>query len=148
MLYLIDGNNLIGRPAGPQAEAGQRRLLAELVAFLRPRKDRAVVVFDGSEPPQALPRSQLHGRLQVQWSGRAAADVLLRRRMAASGAPPALMLVSEDRELVGYAKVRKIRCLARGAWGDLMAQSVEQERSPPGPVDVEDWMRFFGGKDS
>jgi hypothetical protein len=147
MLYLIDGNNLMGRPAGLEAERGQQRLLAELVAFLRPRKDRAIVVFDGADPEQQVPPSYLHGRLQVQWSGAGSADAVLRRRMAASGAPAALTLVSEDRELVAYAP-RRIRALGRGGWADLLVQAAERERSQAGPIDVDDWLGFFGGKDS
>jgi hypothetical protein len=148
MLYLIDGNNLMGRPAGPEAKRGQQRLLAELVAFLRPRKDRAIVVFDGADPEQQVPPSYLHGRLQVQWSGTGSADAVLRRRMAASGAPAALTLVSEDRELITYARARRIHALGRGGWADLLIQAAERERSQAGPIDVDDWLRFFDGKDS
>ena len=143
MLYLIDGNNLIGQAAGPQAGPAQRRLVAELCAFLRGRMDQAVLVFDGADQEGGFPPSHLRGRLRVVWSGTAPADVLLRQRMARSGAPAALTLVSEDRELIAYARARKIRRLGRAAWAELLAQEREEQRARPGPIDVDDWLSFF-----
>jgi len=143
MPYLLDGNNLIGavrRTARP-SDADRTAFVAEIAERLRRTRARATIFFDGpaGERPASL------GSLSVRVPDRESADDAIVREVGKAAVPSEVIVVTADRGL--GARVR-------GAGGKVMAPSEFFDRfgarpspGPPeaaSPVDVEDWMRYFG----
>lgn len=143
MPYLLDGNNLIGsarRTARP-GEADRAALVAEIAGRLRRTRASATIFFDGpaGERPTSL------GSLAVRVPARGSADDAIVREVERARQPREMVVVTADRGLGERV---------RSAGGRVQAPSEFFERfgargAPDGgeagaPVDVEEWLEYFG----
>lgn len=146
MPYFLDGNNLIGRARGSArpTEEDSAALIREVAARLRRSRASAVIFFDGpgGQRPSAL------GSLSVRYPRSGSADDAILGQIGASRAPAEIVVVTWDRELARRARDAGAKWLDPDAfWERFGARRgrVADEAEPP-PVDVEDWMKYFGGK--
>jgi predicted RNA-binding protein with PIN domain len=135
----VDGDNLLGRWSGRRRSTAERRALSGEIArhAVRERR-RIVVIFDGPASDEPLPSHDAH----FSGAGRSADDWILdflRRQKNRRG----WVVVTDDRSLGD-------RCRDLGATLESCRRFRERlERrddgdKPAGPVDIKDWMDFFG----
>jgi hypothetical protein len=158
MPYWFDGNNLIGLSAA--AARRDRRVRTEFMATLsgwrKAGGGRMLVWFDGDDPCDVTPPPGV----AVRYSAPESADAAICRSLRATERPGEVIVVTGDRELAA-------RCRHAGAavldWGQFSARMRTRDvamprpsgtarrfapkpagKSDAPPVDVEDWLRFFG----
>jgi predicted RNA-binding protein with PIN domain len=139
MPYLIDGDNLLGTwPGRSRSEAEKRKLCQEINRFSSRVGRRVVIVFDGPAPPTPLPSNDA----TYSGAGRSADDTIL-DRLRAERDPAGWLVVTSDRSLgdqcrwVGARVERSDRFRAR------LIEPAGLDK-PDGPIDVSDWMEWFG----
>jgi len=139
MPYLIDGDNLLGTwPDRSRSDADKRRLAGEVLRFARRAGRRAVVVFDGPEPPAqaSLPDTVFSG------SGRRADDVIL-ERLRREADPRGWTVVTSDRSLADQCRWVGARVERCDRFRPRLREPTNGEK-PGGRVDVDEWMDWFG----
>jgi len=145
MPYWFDGNNLIGQSAASaQANSKVRRaFLSSLSSYRKSGGGRFLVYFDGDDPDR---RSAPTG-VAIRYSAPLSADEAIIRRLREIQRPSEVIVVTNDRELMN-------RCRNAGAmtmdWHKFISTMQSRPLSPQAgndlqePVDVEDWMQYFG----
>ena len=157
---LIDGYNLIRQTEGlaqqeyrKGLEAGREALIRRLSAFRRATGDVIMVVFDGDDGFDNMPRSYKKMGVTVIFSQppQTADDVIISRVQRSHG-KKSLRIVSSDRAIVQSAKQHKIETISSEAFACKMAQ--HQMIGPKHRVqdnsseeltekDIADWEAFF-----
>ncbi len=147
MPYWFDGNNLIGQSAAAAAnDPGVRKeFLSNLSQYHRSGGGRFLVYFDGDDPG----RSPAPPGVAVRYSAPVSADECIIQRLHEIRNPSEVIVVTNDRGLTS-------RCRSLGAatlnWHEfnskMRSRSVlhDSRDQKQEPVDVEDWMRYFGLK--
>ena len=141
MPYFLDGNNLIGHARGSvrPTEEDRSALVAEIAERLRQTKARVVLFFDGPAG-----RATTLGALSIRHSPGVTADDAILAEIDRARAPQEVIVVSEDRELQRRARERGAKALtASEFWRRVGALPQRQQRGPAGPIDVEEWLRYF-----
>jgi predicted RNA-binding protein with PIN domain len=145
MPYWFDGNNLIGQSAAvAKANAGVRKaFLSTLSSLHRSGGGRFLVYFDGDDPD----RSAMPPGVAVRYSAPMSTDDAILVRLREIQRPAEVVIVTNDRALMA-------RCRNEGAtavnWQEFMSkmQSRSTRRSVRSnqekPVDVDDWILYFG----
>jgi predicted RNA-binding protein with PIN domain len=137
--YLIDGNNLIGlarksrRPSDEERDA----LVRELANRLRQTRATATIFFDGPAK-----RTLTLGPLSIRCPGGSADDAIL-KETAATGHPREIVVVTADRELGRRAREAGARLVSPEVFWNRFGRASSSGRGAEGPVDVEDWLRYF-----
>ncbi|MFY9551623.1 MAG: hypothetical protein WAU32_10770 [Thermoanaerobaculia bacterium] len=144
MPYLLDGNNLIGTARGrgrPTAE-DRAALVAEIADRLRRSRARAVLYFDGPVGD----RGASLGSLSVRPSSGGSADDAIVREVEGAGDPGSMIVVTADRELGRRVRDAGGKTCAPPEFFARFGQSGGGGEAKPGagPVDVEEWLRYFG----
>lgn len=149
MPYLIDGNNLMGRPRDRSA---RRRVLAELADFARAKRARLTVVFDGA-PEEHFPDGSRYRGVCIHYARRGSnADERIKGLVEASRERRTLWVVTSDRALGDYVRACGARLLRSEEFREriesvLSASISRQNGAVDGKVEPEDlpkWMRYFG----
>lgn len=145
MPYWFDGNNLIGQSvASAQADKNTRRaFLYSLSRYRKSGEGRFLVYFDGDDSL----RSAMPPGIAIRYSAPLSADEAIIGRLREIRRPSEVIVVSNDRELMN-------RCRNAGAktmnWPQFISKMQSRCTSPQAtddlkePVDVEDWMKYFG----
>jgi predicted RNA-binding protein with PIN domain len=143
--YWFDGNNLIGQSAAAARDNPKLRqaFLSTLSSYRRSGGGRFLVYFDGDDPG----RSATPPGVAVRYSAPASTDETIIRRLREIQRPAEVIVVTNDRELM-------VRCRDEGAavmaWRQFTSKmqarppSSRARREAQEPVDVDDWMRYFG----
>ncbi len=141
MPFLIDGNNLIGRPseASPDAEAERRDLQGRIAARVRSGGSKAVLFFDGE--PSAGAREGWLGGLTVRYAGKRSADDAIVEAVERAKARRDCHVVTDDRRLAERVRALGARSLSTA---DFLARLADEPTPETGrAVDVGDWEAFF-----
>jgi predicted RNA-binding protein with PIN domain len=145
MPYWLDGNNLIGQSAAAASADSHMRqaFLSALSAYYKSGGGRFLVYFDGDDPSRSTPPPGIG----VRYSAPLSTDETIIRRLHEIHHPEEVIVVSNDRALT-------TRCRNAGAsvlnWQEftskMKTRSVKRDPriDPQQPVDVEDWIHFFG----
>lgn len=154
MPYLIDGHNLIGQLPDislddPNDEA---KLVQKLRGFAARTGKRITVIFDAG-----LPGGKSHLSNQpvevIFASSPGIADRLLLNRIEAIRDPGNWTVISSDREVLGVAKRRGMRCITSAEFAQKLSAPARKPRrdgdKPPGdrpvsPAEVDYWLEIFG----
>ena len=156
MPYLIDGYNLLRAVQGIHeeyaqiAEYGLCRILSE---YIRIKRSRGQIVFDGIGPPD---RSILcgYGNLEVFFSGQNyEADDVIEDKIEANTAPKSLIVVSTDRRIRAAAASRKAVAVRSDLFFDDVIKVLDKTKIIPEPkqkqegltqAETDEWMDIFG----
>jgi len=143
-LYLIDGNNLIGRTKRLSLKRSncRQQLIDHLIPFCNKRNKQALVFFDASWEP--LRKGQ---RIEVKFSGpNRTADDPIRRAVEHSTAPKNDCVVSSDNEVYGYTRVCGSQALRCHEFNRLLNEIGHTNANSGKPKDVDDmdyWSKRF-----
>jgi len=140
MPRIVDGDNLLGSWPGRERSDGARRELArEIFRWSQGRHRRTVLVFDGPQPPVPPPTSDVH----FSGPGKSADDWIM-DFLQKQPDPRGWTLVTNDRRLADQGRHLGARIERCDQFRRHLLQRQDGEK-PEGPVDVEDWLEFFGG---
>ena len=148
MPYLIDGNNLLGvvlhrRRGDPETRS---RLVSSLSRFARTKGCRILLFFDGPKEYDLFP---LASDLDLFFSQEREADELILETLESSRNWGETLLVSADRELINYARGRKVSVLSPRSFFDQLLRFergalVDAKPEPPlSERDLLQWQRLF-----
>jgi predicted RNA-binding protein with PIN domain len=145
MPYWFDGNNLIGQPAAVSSSRPQlqRAFLSALSDYHKSGGGRFLVYFDGDDSHGSIPPAGI----RVRYSAPLSADDAIIQSLQGIHRPGEVIIVSNDRAL-------QSRCRTAGAtalnWQQFASKMESRKKLHAGkienqpPVDVEDWMDYFG----
>jgi predicted RNA-binding protein with PIN domain len=145
MPYWFDGNNLIGQSSARSRSRPHLReeFLSTLRAYYKAGGSRVLVYLDGDDTTKTMPPAGI----RVRYSAPLSADEAIVRRLREISRPGEVIVVTNDQEL-------QSRCRNAGAkvmnWRHFSSRmQIRKMRRPSGkdsqqPVDVEDWMEYFG----
>jgi predicted RNA-binding protein with PIN domain len=155
--YWIDGHNLIGQLAGISLEDpnDEARLVGWLRQVMARQNQRCVVFFDAGLPG-GLARDLSSGPVKVVFAHRGtSADALLMARIRQAPDPGAVMVVSDDREVIAAALQRRMRVISARDFARLVAApapSVAPDEKDPSPRlsprEVNEWLAEFGAEET
>lgn len=148
MPYLIDGNNLLGvvlhrRRGDPETRS---RLVSSLSRFARTKGCRILLFFDGPKEYDLFP---LASDLELFFSQEREADELILETLESSRNWGETLLVSADRELINYARGRRVSVLSPRSFFDQLLRFergalVDAKPEPPlSERDLLQWQRLF-----
>lgn len=148
MPYLIDGNNLLGvvlhrRRGDPETRS---RLVSSLSRFARTKGCRVLLFFDGPKEYDLFP---LASDLELFFSQEREADELILETIESSRNWGETLLVSADRELIDYARGRRVSVLSPRSFFEQLLRFekgalVDAKPEPPlSERDLLQWQRLF-----
>ncbi len=145
MPYLLDGNNLIGiaRRTSRPSEADRSALIAEVAQRLRATKARATIFFDGP----AGERTASLGSLTVRVPAAGTADDAILTALGRMRTPREAIVVTADRDLARRARDMGAKICPPSEFFERFGQAAHGPapgRAGGAPVDLEDWIRYFG----
>ena len=143
MPYWFDGNNLIGQStirASVDRET-RRQFLSYLRNRFRSKGGRFLVFFDGDDPDRSIPPPGVKIRFSAPFS----TDDAILRDIAGARNPADIIVVTNDRGLASKTRDLGAKSVT---WAEFDSKpkpvTGEREPSPDAPVDVDEWMRYFG----
>lgn len=150
-MYYIDGNNLAG--VIPEVAVGTEpaeQLVTRLVQVWAKRTGKKVtLVFDGH---RSFEKNVSGIRVEYPGSQDADADDVLRRFILKDSQKTNATLVTNDGELVRFARAhgvhhapsREFVRLLQDTETDLHVERAERKPANPQGVEVDAWMKYFG----
>jgi predicted RNA-binding protein with PIN domain len=159
-MYLIDGNNVIGRRAKGYEDwfhdkpGARRQFLKDLARLAKVKKLRLTVVFDGA-PDQSFPDGASYRGVKVFYARQGSdADTRITEMVEAEHNRKNLIVVTSDRKLTDRVRVCGVQVMRAGEFQILLDEasaSVYSSGSSGNPTasslkeeEEEDWMRYFG----
>lgn len=156
---LIDGYNLLRAIQNCSEETAMITdtiLCAVLSEYLRKKRKKAQIIFDGIGPPD---KTELYrfGNPKVVFSGPTLeADDIIERLILNNTAPKHLTVVSSDRRIKDAAKKRKAAAInSLDFWADIVKCLEKKPKHAPEPrekslgiskFETELWLKEFGLK--
>lgn len=135
MRYLIDGTNFLGRTRVDRTDAEiKRNLVRVLASFARANRHTVVCVFDGDAPASFATNL---GAINVQFSGRQAADDLIAARAEKDRVPQTV--VTSDLGLAARVKRRQVTVVSCEAF----RSQLETAGNEAGAAESTDWEAYF-----
>lgn len=150
MLYLIDGNNIIGGfgSLDPDLHKARKRLIGELATFIAATKQKVRVVFDGAQDPD-FPEGVRIKSVHVSYAKSGSdADHRIKDIVRRSTSPRDITVVSSDRDLVSSVAARGAKIVSSRDFRNQLQTAREKLRltekiNLSQKIDVEEWMEFF-----
>jgi predicted RNA-binding protein with PIN domain len=127
---IIDGYNLIRQSRRFKSidrqdiERGRLKLLEELTAYKKKKRHRITVVFDGANAPVFSQRQDRIGGIDIRFSSTGDSADSLIKKMAARERDHALV-VSSDRDIVGFARSQGAAVIGSLDFADRIAQAAD-----------------------
>ena len=160
-MYLIDGNNVIGRRAKGyedwfQDKPGARRqFLLDLAALAKAKKLRLTVVFDGA-PDASFPDGASYRGVKVFYARQGSdADTRIVQLVEAERNKKNLTVVTSDRKLTDRVRVCGVRVMRAGEFQQLMDEAAAAAPKAGTPSagtvkkeEMNEWLRYFGADEA
>ena len=145
MPYWFDGNNLIGRSAASSQVQPKIRqeFLSTLSAYYKSGGGRFLVYFDGDDPGRSMPPAGV----KVRYSAPESADDTITRRLREIRRPGEVIVVTNDFDLENRCRNAGSKVMNWQQFASKMKSRKTHGRSKNSveqPVDVEDWLDYFG----
>lgn len=132
---------------------GELALCRVIGTYLRLSGDKAVIVFDGTGPPDKSGFDATRN-LEVLFAGLGTdADSVVEDKIKASTAPKGLTIVSSDRRLRQAARTRRATAVKSDVFWTLLQRELSRKRTRPEPAakrqglsqsETEQWLDVFG----
>ena len=149
MMYLIDGNNLIGhsRHLSLEDQNCRQNLIDSLIPLLNCKKRQTIVFFDGPEKLEPLQKTKY---IEIRFSGSETADQQIRKTIELAISPNNLCVVSSDNEVYNHAKncgVKALKCHEFNRFLSKIREDPEPLEVAMSEEDIRDWSNYFGIED-
>lgn len=156
-MYLVDGNNMIGRRAKGYEDwyhdkpGARRRFLKDLANLAKAKKLRLTVVFDGA-PDQSFPDGASYRGVKIFYARTGSdADSRIVEMAEAERNKKGLIVVTSDRKLADRVRVCGVQVMRTGEFQKLLDEAAAQAFESGGEGDAEVkqeetglWLRYFG----
>jgi len=153
MPYLIDGHNLIPKIPGLSLEMldDEDRLIELLQVFTRLRRQRVEVFFDQAPPTRG--GKKMAGMVSVHYvrSGKTADQAIVDRLRQLGKNARTWTVVTSDRQVRAEAHEREARLISSEEFSAQLQQARQEAQTaqkedpvPPGPDELDEWLRLFG----
>src|SRR5262245_6751910 len=154
MMYLIDGNNVIGGRVGWHRDkvGSRRQLLRDLARLAHVKKTRLTVVLDGA-PDHAFPDGSSYRGVRIFYSRQGSdADTRIIEMVEADHNKRNLIVVTSDRRLASRIRVCGVRVMRSGEFRQMLDEIVDPEtddkETHAEELETSDetsqWLRYFG----
>jgi hypothetical protein len=146
MPYWFDGNNLIGQSTARASSdrATRKSFLSYLSARFRTKGGRFLVYFDGDDPDRSMPPPGV----KVRYSAPLSTDDAMLQDLAGTCNPGDVIVVTNDRGLANRSRNHGAKSIT---WQEFESRTmpgpIDRKKAQDQPVDVDDWMRYFGIED-
>lgn len=153
IVYLIDGNNVMGQRVGWHRDKAAARdlLLQELARFGQRKKARVAVVFDG-QPAVHIADGSSFRSVKVYYARSGSdADSRILEFVERERNRKALTVVTSDLQLLSRVRACGVRVLRAGEFRRLLEEVGETTDESTPQVRTEEvgqWMRYFGVDES
>ena len=140
-MWFLDGNNLLSAVVGSRKGGARERLLVHLASFRLPSP--CTVVFDGPPPLEGRGQRRM-GRLSVVYAAPRSADEAILARVRRGD-----RVVTGDRDLALRCRDRQAGVVSPQEFLSALKPVSEGRTEKPDAtgVDVEAWLKLFGGGD-
>ena len=152
-MYLIDGNNVMGQRVGWHRDkpAARRLLLEQLARFVKLKKVRVSVVFDGA-PESGFPDGSSFQGVKVFYSKQGSdADSRIIEFVEGERNRKNMTVITSDGKLASRVRVCGVRVTRSGEFRAVLdqmpAEIVQGEDPAVKGSEIKDWMRYFGASD-
>lgn len=156
-MYLIDGNNVIGRRAKGYEDwyhdksGARRQFLKELAALAKTKKLRLTVVFDGAPDPSFPDGAGFRG-VKIFYARQGSdADTRIVEMAETERNKKSLTVVTSDRKLTERVRVCGVQVMRAGEFQRLLDEASKPEAQGGGEAAsrmkedrTDDWLRYFG----
>jgi len=149
-MYLLDGNNVMGQSIGwhRDKKGSRHRLLEELAGFIRAKKARLTVVFDGTPDNRFSDGSSYRG-VKVFFSRPGSdADERIIEMVEAERNRKNLTVVTSDRKLADRVRVCGVRVMRAGEFRKILNEpsltNTDEAKENEENEKVGEWLRYFG----
>ncbi len=158
MPYLIDGNNFLGfiTPSGFKDQRAKHDLVLRLRVFQKLKGTKVILVFDGHPDPNLPLKTYREKKFLVLYPAPDQnADQLIKEIILKQTDLRRFIVVSSDREIKNFAQAKGAKALnceefsrqLRKSWKEIKkAREEEKSVSPPSPLEVDQWLEIFKGK--
>ncbi|HSW39624.1 MAG TPA: NYN domain-containing protein [Acidobacteriota bacterium] len=149
MPYWFDGNNLTGQSAEEARKDNKTReaFLRSLMSYRQSGHSRFLVYFDGDDPG----RSSIPPGISIRYSAPESADAAIVRRLREIERPYEVIVVTNDHELSAGCRRAGASTLSWKQFLSKMqsraakaANGAGHRTEDTGPIDVEEWLNYFG----
>lgn len=144
MLYLVDGNNLMGR------KRSRYEALTLLAEFVRLKSTKVQVIFDGRPDPQ-YPEGSAYQGVQIRYSRKNSdADTRIKEIIATTPHPKELIVITSDSAILGTIRAYGAGHISIPEFLATLttlrqAQAQKQpEIKPHVGGETKEWLRYFG----
>lgn len=148
MMYLVDGNNVMGQvPGWHRDKAGARRALIQALArFVSVRRTKVSVVFDGS-PDEEFPEGLRYKGVTILYAKPGSdADSRIRDMVEKSSRSRDIVVVSSDKALVSTVSHRGAQVLSSFKFRGMLDEAHKRLPEKPAenePVNLDEWLDIF-----
>ncbi len=154
--YILDGHNILHlhpalRNVLQKDHAGAKeKLLAMLSGFAQSGRKKIIVVFDGVSDGEIGSGNSL----SVLYADRGKnADMKIKDLINRSGNPKLLCVVSNDNEVINYAKINSCSTLTTNEFFEQLGKgrNISNEEKPSGVIsegEMKEWMDLFSNRNS
>lgn len=159
MPYLIDGSNLIGHiPTLELSDPDSKsRLVEQLSIFLKRKKTKIILVFDGPPDIDLLSENNQSDKLLIIWPDWGeSADIIIKQWTKKQTDLRHFYVVSSDREIKAFAKANRAKTLDCKEFHSLLKKALKDDKEskamnkkdkPLSPLEVDHWREIFGDAD-
>jgi predicted RNA-binding protein with PIN domain len=138
---------MLREQAKKDIEGAGERFIALLTRFAEQRREKIVVVFDGTRHSGKSISPSLHSVVPVSGEN---ADQTIKTFINKSKNPRNLVIVSSDMEVARYGKLNACRIMSAAEFITLLSKTKNnRDDEKPSSLSVkerEDWLKLFGEK--
>lgn len=153
--YIIDGYNVIHtipplkKTLLHDAREARELLIYAVAQFIRGKKFRCTIVFDGAAPANTAHGSS-RAPIHIVYSFPQTADAKIKLMIEQSKNRSLLVVISSDREIQDFARVCSCEVHSSKHFSNLLSQTddnvTEKSDSSLSQSQIDEWLRIFGEK--
>jgi predicted RNA-binding protein with PIN domain len=156
--YLIDGNNLLGfiTPSKFKDQRAKHDLVLRLQTFQKLKRTKIILVFDGHPDPNLPLKTYREKKFLVLFPPPDQnADQVIKEIILKQTDLRRFFVVSSDREIKNFAQAKGAKALSCKDFSRQLSKSLKENKkareeeknvSPPSPLEVDQWLEIFKGK--
>ena len=148
-MYLIDGNNVIGKRLTESESSSDRlRLIGEVSDFARKFGNRCAIIFDGTPEATIQDGSKRQGVTILYARPGRDADHRIIELIERERNRQALRVITSDSQLAAKARAYGVKVISRDEFRQKLREAGSNDGKSEKPSfskgDMSEWFRYFG----